>query len=52
MDLALHLAASSRCQVDPSTVQISLIRNGLCGRVAAKKQLFRKGNRVKRAKIC
>ena len=46
--LAQHLAASSGCQVDPSTVWRSLIRNGLCGRVAAKKPLFQKGNRVKR----
>ena len=44
-DLAQHLAASSGCQVDPSTVQRSLIRNGLCGRVAAK-PLFQKGNWV------
>lgn len=37
--LAQDLAASSLCQVDPSTVRRSLIRNGLYGRVAAKKQL-------------
>ena len=36
------------CQVDPFIVRRSLIRNGLCGRIAAKKPLFRKGNRVKR----
>ena len=36
-DLAQHLAVSSGCQVDPSTFRRSLIRNGLCGRVAAKK---------------
>ena len=42
-----HLAASSGCQDDPSTVWISLIRNGLCGRVAAKKPLFRKEDRQK-----
>ena len=45
-DLAQHLAASSGCQ--DSTVQRSLIRNGLCGRVAAKKPFSRKGNKVKR----
>lgn len=36
-DLAQHLAASSGCQVDPSTVWRSLMRNRLCGRAEAKK---------------
>ena len=47
-DLAQHLAASSGWQVDPSTVRRSLISNGLCGRLAAEKPLFQKGNREKR----
>uniref|UniRef100_A0A3Q3J1W1 Transposase Tc1-like domain-containing protein n=1 Tax=Monopterus albus TaxID=43700 RepID=A0A3Q3J1W1_MONAL len=41
-DLAQHLAASSGCQADPPPVRRSLIRNGLCGRTAAKKPLFQK----------
>lgn len=47
-DLAQLLAASLGCRVDPSTVRRSLIRNGLHGRVAAKKPCSQKGNRVKR----
>ena len=50
-DIAQHLAASSGCQIDPSTVRRSLIRNGLCGRVATKKPLFWKGNRLIGMKI-
>jgi len=34
--------------VDPFTVHLSLIRNGLHGRVAVKKPFLRKGNREKR----
>uniref|UniRef100_A0A3Q3JX60 Uncharacterized protein n=1 Tax=Monopterus albus TaxID=43700 RepID=A0A3Q3JX60_MONAL len=46
-DLAQHLAASSGCQVDPSTVQRSSVRNNPCGKTAAKKPLFQKRDRKK-----
>lgn len=38
---------SPGCQVDPSLVWRSLIRNDLCGRVAANKPHFHEGNMVK-----
>lgn len=41
-DLAQHLAASSKCQVDSSTFRKGWIRNDLCGRIAAKQILFLK----------
>jgi len=47
-DLTQDLRDASGPSADPSTLNRSLIRNGLHGRVAVKKPFLRKGNREKK----
>lgn len=47
-DLTQDQKNASGPVVDPSNVHLDLIRNGLSGRIAAKKPNLRKRNRVKR----
>ena len=47
-NLTQDLKDASRCSVDPSAVDQSLIRNGLHGSMAVKKPFLRKGKGEKR----